>query len=57
MKENFTVEDLQKAFEAGEDHMSAQWENDCTSTIGYYNSNAEMDFESWFKLNFKNEEL
>jgi len=57
MKENFTIEDLQKAFEAGEDHMSAQWENDNTSTIGYYNSNAEMDFDSWYNKNFKKEEV
>lgn len=56
MEKCFTVEDLQKAFEAGENHMSAQWENDNTSTIGFYNSDAEIDFESWFN-EFKKEKV
>ena len=56
MKETFTIEDLRKAFEAGEDHVSAQWENDTTSSIGFYNSDAEMDFEKWFDKHFKNNE-
>ena len=56
MEKLFTEEDLRKAFEAGEDHMSAQWENDNTSTIGFYNSDAEMDFDNWFNK-FKNEKV
>ena len=55
MEKKFTIEDLRNAFEAGENHMSAQWENDNTSTIGFYNGDAEIDFDSWFKINFKNE--
>lgn len=57
MKENFTIEDLELAFEAGQRQANAEWNNDTTSTIGYYNSDAEMHFYSWLKETFKNEEL
>lgn len=53
--ENFTKEDLRKAFEAGQDQKSAEWENDTTHFIGYYNHDADMDFDGWFNENFKNE--
>jgi hypothetical protein len=56
MKETFTIEDLRLAFEAGENHTSAQWENEHTSCIGYYNSDAEVDFEKWFDKHFKTDE-
>lgn len=57
MKENFTVEDLELAFEAGQRQVNAEWTNDTTSAIGYYDSDAEMDFYSWLRETFKNEEL
>jgi hypothetical protein len=52
--ETFTIEDLRNAFEVGQRQKSAEWENDTTSSIGYYNSYADMDFDSWFNENLKN---
>jgi len=48
---SFSLEDLRKAFEAGQEQARAEWDNDTTSTIGYYNSCADDTFESWLSEN------
>jgi hypothetical protein len=61
MQENFTIEDLRNAYEAGQSQANAEWQNDNNCTIGFYNSNAESTFESWYEFWFqeklKNEKL
>lgn len=49
---SFSLEDLRKAFEAGQEQAKAEWENDTTSTIGYYNSCVDDTFESWLNENY-----
>jgi len=54
---NFTKEDLQKAYEAGQAQKDAQWTNDRTSFIGYHDSTADEDFDSWYDENYENKQL
>lgn len=53
----FTKEDLRKAYEAGQNQKSAEWTNNTTSTIGYYDGEADEDFDSWFNENYENKQL
>lgn len=49
---SFSVDDLRKAFEAGQQQAKAEWDNDTTRTIGYYNGYADDTFESWLEENY-----
>lgn len=53
MEKQFTLEDLRNAFEAGQNQKRAEWENDNTSSISFYNGDADMDFDDWFNENYK----
>jgi hypothetical protein len=48
---SFSIEDLRKAFEAGQQQVRAEWDNDTSSSIGYYNGYADDTFESWSEEN------
>lgn len=49
---SFSIEDLRKAFEAGQRQANAVWDNDASRTIGYYNGYADDTFESWVEENY-----
>lgn len=49
---SFSIEDLRKAFEAGQRQVKAEWDNDTSHTIGYYNGYADDTFESWIEENY-----
>lgn len=48
----FTKEDLRKDYEAGQNQKSAEWTNNTTSFIGYYDGDADETFDSWYDENY-----
>jgi hypothetical protein len=41
-------EHLELAYYAGQTQANAEWNNACSSSIGYRNERADDDFDSWY---------